>query len=483
MPEVIKNYIGGRWVASESEETLDVRNPATDEIMAEVPLSTAEEVDATVQAAQGAFREWRETPPYVRARYMARLREAMEGRREDIARAITREHGKVIQEARGEVRRTLENVEVAAGIPALMTGYNLEDVSAGIDEDCVRQPIGVFCAIAPFNFPAMVPFWFMPYAVACGNAIIVKPSEQTPLTQNLLFEIVDQVGFPGGVVNLVNGARDTVDALLEHPGVAGVSFVGSTPVARAIYSKAAALGKRVQAQAGAKNFLVVMPDAVLEDTIPALMGSFFGNTGQRCLAGGVLVAVGDAYERFTGQIVEAASQLELGYGLDETVQVGPVISRQALDRITGYVERGLEEGATLKLDGRDAEVEGYPNGYFIGPTVFTEVTPQMAIAREEIFGPVMSILHVEDFEEALAVIEANPYGNAASIFTSSGRWAREFKYRVRCGNIGINIGVAAPIASFPFGGMKHSFFGDLHGQGQDAINFYTDRKVVISRWF
>jgi malonate-semialdehyde dehydrogenase (acetylating)/methylmalonate-semialdehyde dehydrogenase len=483
MPEVIKNYIGGRWVASESEETLDVRNPATDEIMAEVPLSTAEEVDATVQAAQGAFREWRETPPYVRARYMARLREAMEGRREDIARTITREHGKVIQEARGEVRRTLENVEVAAGIPALMTGYNLEDVSAGIDEDCVRQPIGVFCAIAPFNFPAMVPFWFMPYAVACGNAIIVKPSEQTPLTQNLLFEIVDQVGFPGGVVNLVNGARDTVDALLEHPGVAGVSFVGSTPVARAIYSKAAALGKRVQAQAGAKNFLLVMPDAVLEDTIPALMGSFFGNTGQRCLAGGVLVAVGDAYERFTGQIVEAASQLELGYGLDETVQVGPVISRQALDRITGYVERGLEEGATLKLDGRDAEVEGYPNGYFIGPTVFTEVTPQMAIAREEIFGPVMSILHVEDFEEALAVIEANPYGNAASIFTSSGRWAREFKYRVRCGNIGINIGVAAPIASFPFGGMKHSFFGDLHGQGQDAINFYTDRKVVISRWF
>jgi malonate-semialdehyde dehydrogenase (acetylating)/methylmalonate-semialdehyde dehydrogenase len=489
MSEVIKNYIDGCWVASESEAILDVRNPATGEVIAQVSLSTPEEVDAAVRAARDAFRGWRETPPYIRARYMSGLKGAVEARREDIARIITQEHGKVIEEARGEVRRTIENVEVAAGIPSLMTGYNLEDVSAGIDEDCVRQPIGVFCAIAPFNFPAMVPFWFMPYAVACGNTYIVKPSEQTPLSQNLLFEIIDEVGFPDGVINLVNGAQGVVDGLLEHPDVAGVSFVGSTPVARTIYSKAAKYGKRVQAQAGAKNFLVVMPDAVLEHTVPALMSSFFGNTGQRCLAGSVLLLVGDAYEKVKEQVVEAASQLRVGYGMDEGVQVGPVISRRALDRITGYIERGLEEGAELLLDGRGVKVEGYPGGleqpagYFIGPTIFAEVTPEMAIAREEIFGPVMSIIHVGDFEEALAVIEANPYGNAASIFTASGGWAREFKYRVQCGNIGINIGVAAPIASFPFGGMKQSFFGDLHGQGQDAINFFTDRKVVISRWF
>ena len=483
MAEVIKNYINGRWVASESEGILVVRNPATDEAIARVPLSTPEEVDAAVRAARDAFPEWRETPPYARARYMFRLKEAMEKRFEDIARTVTLEHGKVIDEARGEVRRTIEDVEVAAGIPSLMTGYNLEDVAAGIDEDCVLQPIGVFCAIAPFNFPAMVPFWFMPYAVACGDTYIIKPSEQTPLSQNLIFEIIDEVGFPDGVINLVNGAKGVVDALLDHPDVAGVSFVGSTPVAQYIYNKAAANGKRVQAQAGAKNFLVVMPDAVLERTVPNLMSSFFGNTGQRCLAGAVLVAVGDIYEPLKEQVVEAASRLKVGYGMDEGVQIGPVISRRALERITGYIEKGLEEGAKLLLDGRDVKVEGYPNGYFIGPTIFDEITPEMTIAREEIFGPVMSIIHVNDFEEALAVIEANPYGNAASIFTASGKWAREFKYRVRCGNIGINIGIAAPIASFPFGGMKQSFFGDLHGQGQDAINFFTDRKVVISRWF
>lgn len=483
MAEVIKNYINGRWVASESEGILVVRNPATDEAIARVPLSTPEEVDAAVRAARDAFPEWRETPPYARARYMFRLKEAMEKRFEDIARTVTLEHGKVIDEARGEVRRAIENVEVAAGIPSLMTGYNLEDVAAGIDEDCVLQPIGVFCAIAPFNFPAMVPFWFMPYAVACGDTYIIKPSEQTPLSQNLIFEIIDEVGFPDGVINLVNGAKGVVDALLDHPDVAGVSFVGSTPVAQYIYNKAAANGKRVQAQAGAKNFLVVMPDAVLERTVPNLMSSFFGNTGQRCLAGAVLVAVGDIYEPLKEQVVEAASRLKVGYGMDEGVQIGPVISRRALERITGYIEKGLEEGAKLLLDGRDVKVEGYPNGYFIGPTIFDEITPEMTIAREEIFGPVMSIIHVNDFEEALAVIEANPYGNAASIFTASGKWAREFKYRVRCGNIGINIGIAAPIASFPFGGMKQSFFGDLHGQGQDAINFFTDRKVVISRWF
>lgn len=479
----LKNYIDGEWVESQSKELLEVRNPATDEVIAHVPLSTVEEVGETARAAQEAFQDWRETTPYARARYMFRLKNLMEERFEDLAQIIVREHGKILDEARGEVRRGIENVEVAAGVPSLMMGYNMEDVSQGIDEDCVYQPVGVFCCVTPFNFPNMVPLWFLPYAVACGNTYIVKPSELCPMSQNILFELFDEADFPPGVVNLVHGDKRAVDALLDHPDVRGFSFVGSTPVGKYIYTRAAANGKRAQCQTGAKNCLVVMPDAVLDKTVPSIMSSAFGTAGQRCLAGALVIAVGDVYESLKDKLLESAARIKVGDGLDEAVQMGPVVSRKSLDRILGYVEKGIEEGATLLLDGRDIQVEGYPNGYFIGPTIFTDVTSDMVIAREEIFGPVLGVIRVDDFDEALNVIHDSPYGNAASLFTSSGKWAREFKYRVQAGNLGINIGIAAPIASFPFSGMKDSFFGDLHGQGRDAIEFFTDRKVVISRWF
>lgn len=481
--ETLKNYIGGEWVASTSPQLLDVHNPATAQVIARVPLSTEEEVDRAVAAAREAFVEWRETPPLVRARAMFRLKALMEEHFEELARTVTTEHGKILDEARGEVRRAIENVEVAAGIPSLLMGYNAEDIAAGIDEDCVLQPVGVYCCVAPFNFPAMVPFWFMPYAIACGNTYIVKPSEVCPISQNRLFEMLDAADLPPGVVNLVNGSKEAVDALISHPDVAGVSFVGSTPVGRYIYATAAAHGKRAQCQGGAKNALVVMPDASLEPTVAAILTSAFGTAGQRCLAGSLVLAVGEAYEPFKARLVQAASRMRVGDGLDESVQMGPVVSSRALERIRGAIALAEQEGAEVLLDGRQVPVAGNPNGYFIGPTILDKVRPEMAAAREEIFGPVLGIISVADFDEALALIDRIPYGNAASLFTASGKLAREFKYRVRCGNIGINVGIAAPIATFPFAGMKQSFFGDLHGQGRDAIQFFTDRKVVITRWF
>jgi len=480
---ILRNYIGGRWVESRSDETLDVTNPATAEVIARVPLSTAEEVAQAVNAAQEAFATWRETPPYTRARYMFRLKNAMEERFEELARSIVLEHGKIIDEARGEVRRAIENVEVACGIPTLMMGYNMEDAASEIDEECWLQPLGVFCCVAPFNFPAMVPFWFMPYAVTCGNTYVVKPSEVCPISQNLLFELFDEIDMPPGVVNLVNGDRRAVGALLEHPDLRGLSFVGSTAVGRKLYAKAAANGKRAQIQAGAKNCLVVMPDAVLDRTVGAIMTSAFGTAGQRCLAGSLVLAVGEVYEPLRDKLVEVASKIKVGDGMDESIQMGPVASKKALSRVLSYVEKGLAEGATLLLDGRKTRVEGCPEGYFVGPTILDKVTPQMAVARDEIFGPVLGIIRVEDLAGAVEIINGSVYGNAASIFTTNGGWGREFKYRVKAGNIGINIGIAAPIASFPFSGMKESFFGDLHGQGLDGIQFFTDRKVVISRWF
>jgi malonate-semialdehyde dehydrogenase (acetylating)/methylmalonate-semialdehyde dehydrogenase len=481
--KTLRNYINGQWIDSRSEDSLEVRNPATDEVMANVPISTPQEVRDAVDAASAAFEEWRETPPYTRARYMFRLKNLMEERFEELARIIVEEHGKIIDEARGEVRRGIENVEVAAGIPSLMTGYNLEDVAQGIDETCIYQPAGVFCCVAPFNFPFMVPLWFLPYAVACGNTYVVKPSERCPISQNAMFELLHELDLPPGVVNLINGVKGAVDAMLEHPAMLGVSFVGSTPVGRYIYSKAASHGKRAQCQAGAKNCLVVMPDAVLGSTVASILTSAFGTAGQRCLAGALVLAVGDVYENLSKAIVEKASQLVVGCGLDERVQMGPVVSRTSLDRIHQYIQAGVEEGATLLLDGRGIKVEDFPKGYFVGPTIFTDVSPEMKIAQDEIFGPVLGIIRVRDLDEALEVIHSSRYGNAASIFTTAGKAAREFSYRARAGNIGVNIGIAAPVASFPFSGMKDSFFGDLHGQGRDAIEFFTERKVVITRWF
>lgn len=479
--DTARNYIGGEWCDSTADR-LDVRDPATDEVIGQVPLSSRKEIDAAARAASDAFEEWRQTPPVVRIQYLFRLRELMEEKYETLARTIVREEGKTLDEARGEMRRTIENIEVAAGIPSLMMGRNLEDVARGIDEEVVRQPMGVFACIAPFNFPAMVPWWFAPYALATGNTYIIKPSEQVPFSQQRIFELLHELDLPPGVVNLVNGGREAVEALVEHPAVVGVSAVTSTPVARHIYAKACAQGKRAQCQAGAKNFIVVMPDADLDRAVPGLITSFFGCAGERCLAGSVLVAVGDVYEPLKERFAAAARDLTVGNPMDETVQMGPVISQQHKERVTAHIEAGLEEGASLILDGRDIAIEGCERGYFVGPTILDDVSPDMSIAKEEIFGPVPSLMRVGGLSEALDIIDRSPYGNAASIYTSSGAAAREFKYRVRCGNIGINVGVAAAMAFFPFGGTKESFFGDLHGQGQDAVDFFTEKKVVISRW-
>ncbi|MCJ7608887.1 CoA-acylating methylmalonate-semialdehyde dehydrogenase [Candidatus Bathyarchaeota archaeon] len=478
----IRNYVNGRWIESSSTQALNVVNPATGETIAQVPLSTEKEVKEAVTAAKEAFGDWRETPPLSRANYMFKLKNLMEEHFEELARILVQEEGKTIDESRGEIRRGIENVEVAAGIPSMMMGYNLENISPGIDEEAVIQPLGVFCVVAPFNFPSMVTLWFMPYAVATGNTYIIKPSEQVPLSQNKLLELVDEAGFPPGVVNLVNGAKETVEALLENPDIRGVSFVGSTRTGKYIYKKATENGKRAQCQCGAKNFMVVMPDAELDKVLPGLMTSFYGCAGERCLSGSVLVPVGDIYKELTERFVKAASKLKVGYGLDESVQMGPVISKRHMERVLGYIDKGIQEGAKLVLDGRGLKVDGYPEGFFIGPTVFDEVRQDMTIAKEEIFGPVTSIVRAKNLDDAIGLIHASPYGNAASVFTSSGKVARDFKYRVQCGNIGVNIGINAPMAFFPFSGFKESFFGDLHGQGRDAINFFTDRKIVISRW-
>jgi len=478
----LKNYIAGEWRESKTSDYLDVLNPTTDKAIARVPMSTSADVTAAVAAARGAFQEWRETPPTMRIQYLFRLKELMEQRFEDIARTITTENGKTIDEARGETRRTIENVEVATGITSLMMGTNLEDVARGIDEEIVRQPMGVFAVIAPYNFPAMVPWWFAPYAMATGNTYIVKPSEQVPLTQSTIFELVHELDLPPGVMNLVHGGREVVDALTGSPDIVGISSVTSTPVAKAIYTAATATGKRAQCQAGAKNFIVIMPDADIEKAIPGLLTSCYGCAGQRCLAGAVLIAVGSAHAALRDRFVEAARKIKVGDPLDESAQMGPVISKQHRDRVLRHIEQGVKDGATLLLDGRGVTVPGCEAGYFIGPTIFDNVTPEMAIARDEIFGPVIGILHVGSLEEAIGIIDANPYGNASSIFTASGGAAREFKHKVKCGNIGINVGVAAPMAFFPFGGRKDSFFGDLHGQGQDGVDFLTEKKVVITRW-
>ncbi|MFC1993489.1 aldehyde dehydrogenase family protein, partial [Chloroflexota bacterium] len=398
----------------------------------------------------------------------------------------TMEHGKTIDESRGETRRGIEMVEVATGIPSLMMGYNLEDIAAGIDEHVIYQPLGVFCHIAPFNFPFMVPLWFSPFALAAGNTFIVKPSPRDPISQVKLAELIDEAGFPPGVYNVVHGGADAAEVLLEHPDIKGVTFVGTTRIGKDIYRKCGETGKRAIVQTSAKNYLIVMPDADVAATIPALMTSFFGNTGQRCLSGANLVIVGDDtfYSKFLGEFVDATSRIRVGYGLDESIQMGPMQSVDGKQRVTAYVKKGVEEGAKLILDGIKPEVIGdYPDTCFLNPTVFEGVTPAMAIGREEIFGPVASVMRTENLDEAIKMANRSVFGNAASIFTSSGKSAREFQYSVECGNIGINIGVAAPMAFFPFGGMKDSFFGALHGQGKDAVRFFTESKVVIQRWF
>ncbi len=480
---VLQNFVGGRWIDSGAPEHFDVHNPATGERIARTPLSTAADLDAAVSAAKTAFPAWRDTPPAVRARVLFRFKSLLDDHLEELARIVTTEHGKTLEESRGSVRRGIECVEVACGAPSLAMGYGLENVAAGIDCQVIRQPVGVCAAIGPFNFPAMVPLWFLPFAVATGNTFVLKPSEQVPLTQKRIFELLAQCDLPPGVANLVHGGRAVVEAICDHPDIRAVSFVGSTPVARAVYRRATHAGKRVQALGGAKNFVVVMPDADLDRAMPVITESFYGCAGERCLAGSVLVPVGEAHAGARDRMVDAARALKVGDGMEPDVEMGPVISAAHRERVAGYVAKGVAEGARLLLDGRGLRVPGREGGFFLGPTVFDGVSPGMAIGRDEIFGPVASITPVRSLEEAIAVMRAHPNANATSIFTSSGKAAREFARHATASMVGVNIGVAAPMAQFPFGGARDSFFGDLKVHGRDAFEFYTDKKVVISRWF
>jgi malonate-semialdehyde dehydrogenase (acetylating)/methylmalonate-semialdehyde dehydrogenase len=478
----VSQYANGRWVESNAAEWQDVVNPATGEVLAKVPLADAAEVTAAIEVAAAAYPEWRRTPPEDRIQPLFKLKQLLEEHINDLARIITQENGKTLSEAKGELRRAIENVEVACGIPMMMQGYNLEDVARGIDETMIRQPLGVVAAITPFNFPGMIPFWFLPYAIACGNTLILKPSERVPLTMRRAFELLDQTGLPKGVVNLVNGGKLAVDTLLDHPKVRAISFVGSTPVARYVYARAGANGKRAQCQGGAKNHVIVLPDADMASATQIITDSAFGCAGQRCLAVSVAVTVGEAQKTFRDSIADAAASLRVGNGLDEGVQMGPVITAQSKSRIESLVGAGEKQGAKVLLDGRRASIAKYESGNFVKPTIIDDLPATSDLADTEVFGPVLSLVHAKDMDNALAFLERSAYGNQASLFTSSGSAARRFRYEAPAGNIGINIGVAAPMAYFPFSGWKDSFFGIMHGQGRDAIEFYTEKKVVVERW-
>ena len=477
---LLPNFIGGRWVPSQGDRCLDVHNPARGVVIARTPLSTGADVDAAVTAAAAAFPAWSETPPVVRARALFRLRQLLDDHLDELARLVTTEHGKTLAEARASVRRGIECVEVACGAPSLLMGYGLENVASALDCQVMRQPLGVTAAIAPFNFPAMVPLWFLPFAIACGNTFVLKPSEQVPLSQQRVFELLERCDLPPGVVNLVHGGREAAEAICDHPGIRAVSFVGSTPVARAIYQRASHAGKRVQALGGAKNFIVVMPDADLDRAMPAIAESFYGCAGERCLAGSVLLPVGAAHAPARDRLVDAARALRIGDGLESGVDMGPVISARHRDRVLEYLELGVADGASLALDSRTRDLPR--DGFFVGPAVFDRVPPTSRLAREEIFGPVAAVCPVRDLDEVFRIMDTHPNANATSIFTASGRLAREFAHRATASMVGINVGVAAPMAYFPFGGARDSFFGDLKVHGRDAFAFYTDQKVTMTRW-
>ena len=478
----ITNYINGQWTDSRTSEWRDVLNPATGETLASVPLAGSEDVNAAIEAAAAAFPDWRRTPAEDRIQSLFKLKNLLEEHIDDIARIITMENGKTFGEAKAEMRRAIENVEVACGIPMMMQGYNLEDVARGIDETMIRQPLGVVAAIVPFNFPGMIAFWYLPYAIATGNTFILKPSERVPLTMHYIYELLEKTGLPKGVVNLVNGGKIAVDALIDHPKVRAISFVGSTPVARYIYARSSEKGKRCQCQGGAKNHVIVLPDADMSMTTQIISDSAFGCAGQRCLAVSVAVTVGEAQKTFRDSIAAAASKLRVGNGLEEGVQMGPVITPQSKERVESLIGVGEKQGAKVLVDGRNTKIPKHESGNFVKPTILDDVPAASEITDIEIFGPVLSLVHANNLDEALAFLERSAYGNQASLFTSSGSSARRFRYEAPAGNIGINIGVAAPMAYFPFSGWKDSFFGDLHGQGRDSIEFYTDKKVVVERW-
>jgi len=476
----LKFYVNGKWEAAAGSQLHPVMNPATGEVIARVPYATAEQVDRVARAAHEGFLKWRETPVVDRVQVLYRYKALLDRHADEVARILSTENGKTLEDAKGSVRRAIQMVEVACGMPTLMMGDSLENVSRGIDSQTIRQPLGVCAGITPFNFPAMVPMWMFPFAIACGNSFILKPSEKVPLTPTRTAELLDEAGIPAGVFNLIHGDKVAVDALLEHPLVRAISFVGSSPVAKYVYENAAKHGKRVQALGGAKNHLVVMPDANLEKTVEAIMGSAFGAAGERCLAGSVLVPVGGVAQPLLDLLLAKAKSMHIGDGTQPGVDMGPLVTDAHRKKVVGYIEKGVAEGATPLCDGRDAAKEG--GGFFVGPTIFDNVKPQMTIAKEEIFGPVLSVIRVKSLDEAIELVNSSKFGNTTSIFTADGKSAREFASRIECGMVGVNIGVAAPMAFFPFTGWKNSFFGDLHATGQDSIRFYTRHKVVTTRW-
>lgn len=482
--EVLRNYINGDWKNSFESQTLDVFNPASQEVLGKVPIGNdnVKDVKAAVRAAAEALPGWSRTPVNQRVQPLFRLKTLLEENKQELAETITLESGKTLTESLGEITRAIENVEMACGTPALIQSEFSEDIASGIDEFMIRQPVGVCVCIAPFNFPGMIPFWFLPYAIACGNTFIIKPSEKVPLTMMLLFRLLEQIDLPQGVVNMVHGGKETVDSLITHPDVKAISFVGSTKVAKYIYATGSAHGKRVQAQGGAKNPIVVLPDADIEMTTQIIGDSVYGCAGQRCLAASTIIAVGDTRGDFRDAIVENTRSRVTGFGLDSGVEMGPVINSVSRDRIKDLIQKGIDEGANPLLDGRDARIPGFEKGNFLKPTILENVALDGELIATEIFGPVMSLLHMKTVEEAIAFINGGNYGNMACLFTSSGANARRFRNEVMAGNIGINIGVAAPMAQFPFSGWKDSFFGDLHGQGRHAIEFFTQTKVVVERW-
>jgi malonate-semialdehyde dehydrogenase (acetylating)/methylmalonate-semialdehyde dehydrogenase len=481
--EVLSNYINSSWVKSKETNTSDVINPATQEIMAQVPngKGTTADVAQAVAAAAEAYKLWSQTPVMKRVQPLYKLKQLLEDNLEDIARTITIECGKTLAESRGELQRAIENVEVACGTPMLIQSEFSENIAGGVDEFMIRQPLGVCACIAPFNFPGMIPFWFLPYAIACGNTFILKPSEKVPLTMAKVFTLFDRIDLPAGVINLVHGGKETVDALLDHPEVRALSFVGSSAIAKYVYSRGSANGKRVQAQGGAKNPVVILPDADIEMSVQIVTDSVYGCAGQRCLAASNIITVGDD-GNIKEALYESAKKRTTGFGLDETIEMGPVISNASRTRVESLIEKAVSEGGKVLLDGRNTKINGFEKGNFIRPTILEGLPLHGEVIRTEIFGPVMSLIELKTVDEALNFINNGQYGNMACLFTSSGANARKFRSHANAGNIGINIGVAAPMAQFPFSGWKESFFGDLHGQGRHAIEFFTQTKVVVERW-
>ncbi len=477
--KTVASFIGGRFRESKAQTVDQIPNPATGETIASLPYSAKDEINEAVAAAKKAFPGWSETPVPDRAQVMFRLKALFDRHFEELSALVTQENGKTLEESRGELKRAVEVIDFACGAPTLTMGTNLDQIARGIDEELTRFPVGVVAGITPFNFPSMVPLWMIPVAIVCGNTFVHKPSQLTPLSAIRIAELLRDAGLPDGVFNVVHGAKEAVDTLLEHPDVAAVSFVGSATVAADIYRKAAASGKRVQALGGAKNHILVMDDADLELSAPHVISSAFGNAGQRCLAGSVAVGVGKIGDALVKELAKEAHDIKVGPGTDASTTMGPVIRAERKRKLIEYIDGAEAEGAQLVSDGRDLSLK---DGFFLGPTIFDRVTPKMRVWKDELFGPVLAVMRASDIDEALTLLNSSTYGNMASIFTNSGKNAREFKRRAQAGMLGVNIGVAAPMAFFPFTGWKNSFFGDLHATGQDSIRFYTRHKVITTRW-